>query len=721
LAATPNISLVAAAQSGCGDSGWMLNWIVCPVIDGFANFIDWVMGIIADSLKWEISSKLIDVWSNFLPIANVAFAVVFMIVIYSTATGTGLNNYSVKKILPRLVVAAVAINVSYYICAALADLSNIVGANIGYLFPGNEDYTFTDVMTSVFSSLGSTIALVLLFVFGGGAVALAALTILLALTARYAVLILLVAISPLAMVCAMLPQTEKWFQKWLKTFVQLLVAYPIFMLAWQGIRWIQYSGALYSTGDVKEDIVGWIITLLLPIAPLFAIIPAMKFGGGLMSKMTGGIEKGISGSPLGKRLKEGDEVRPKRLMNWDQNRTNAIPENFVAGDSRLNQVDAADLNNHASEDGFLRHQLGLDSDQEINHNDAAIMGGYETQIDAKDTANGNTALRDELNRIRNQEQADAQAAANEHNTNANKYNDTINNEHGGNIDNYNAVLTKKRNRGRARQRLGYKLLGNDWDEKKQQVEAGFKRNYAKYSSEELEKSRQDPTRAARLASRMGGQDRYLEQLGVARAQLEDESKKAVEGIKMVIQNDLDLKVAQNPQMDKVGYLVGRFQQTNDTKERAGILEALRTQGGPGAVAIGQMMENVHNGTDKAQMAELDGRVAQMTDVEARNPLAIEAAKRGLKESDIINGSPNISLKDRMSILNGIKVGTLATMQTKYVQAIKDKFDTTSPGYNAAEATQFEEFFNRYQKEIDHNQGAKSNMKGDQMEVWGVTT
>jgi hypothetical protein len=308
LAAMPNLSLVAAAQGNCGDAGWSLGWLGCSILEGFSSFIDLLMGWVADSLEWDITPKLIEVWSNFLPIANVAFAVVFMIVIYSTATGQGLNNYSVKKILPRLVVCAVAINVSYYLCAALADLSNILGANLEHLFPGGEDYNGGDMIANAFASLGSTVALVILFICSSGAIALAILTILLALTARYAVLFLLVAISPLAMVCALLPQTEKWFKKWLTTFVQLLVVYPIFMLAWHGIRWIQFEHILYDANDLEATVAGFLVSLFLPIAPLFVILPAMKFGGGLMSKMTGGIQQGIQKSPLGNVAKKWDET-----------------------------------------------------------------------------------------------------------------------------------------------------------------------------------------------------------------------------------------------------------------------------------------------------------------------------------------------------------------------------------------------------------------------------
>ncbi|MCZ6324111.1 hypothetical protein O5165_25825, partial [Escherichia coli] len=42
----------------------------------------------------------------------------------------GLNNYSIKKMLPRLIVAAILVNLSYYICAIAVDISNILGHSL---------------------------------------------------------------------------------------------------------------------------------------------------------------------------------------------------------------------------------------------------------------------------------------------------------------------------------------------------------------------------------------------------------------------------------------------------------------------------------------------------------------------------------------------------------------------------------------------------------------
>lgn len=267
--------------------------------------------------------NLIDMWTNFLPIANLAFAIVFAIVIYSTATGQGLTNYSVKKILPRLIICAIGVNVSFYICALLADVVNIVAV-------GLPDFIFTDVwrdhvdgMTTVEAAetaLGGFVGVILLFLMGMVAVVALIVTVL-ALAARQILLSMLVIISPLAVVCAVLPSTQKWFEKWAKTYVQLLVVYPMFMLVYAGVRWFQLVGAenLWTTNGAADSatkaIILFLVNVIAPIIPAVAIYPLLKASGGVMGKLTGAIDKSPLGTQgaLGKAAGGVDSLRRKEI------------------------------------------------------------------------------------------------------------------------------------------------------------------------------------------------------------------------------------------------------------------------------------------------------------------------------------------------------------------------------------------------------------------------
>ena len=51
----------------------------------------------------------------------------FLAIIISQLTGFGISNYGIKKMLPRLIIAAILVNLSIYICQIAVDLSNILG------------------------------------------------------------------------------------------------------------------------------------------------------------------------------------------------------------------------------------------------------------------------------------------------------------------------------------------------------------------------------------------------------------------------------------------------------------------------------------------------------------------------------------------------------------------------------------------------------------------
>lgn len=88
----------------------------------------------------EISTSA---WANILVVANVLLAMAFLVVIYGFATDSGSVRigYLAKKILPRLIIGAIAINVSFYAILAIVDLSSIIGSGLNRLIIGRGDST----------------------------------------------------------------------------------------------------------------------------------------------------------------------------------------------------------------------------------------------------------------------------------------------------------------------------------------------------------------------------------------------------------------------------------------------------------------------------------------------------------------------------------------------------------------------------------------------------
>ena len=308
------------------------SWVVCPGVSLLSKAINGITGWLSGGLKWDMlinstsveggtgsaSDVIRNAWGGFLTIANIAFAIVFLIVIYSTATSTGLSNYSIKKIMPRLVIVAIGVNISYYICAGMADLSNMAGQGlyslIVSLMGGGEAgdfFSFSSVIDFSLAIAGG-IVLIIVALFMWSAVLIGLVTIFLCVGLRSVVLTMLVIISPLAFVAALLPNTEKWWKKWRDTYMQMLVVYPAFMVAWAMCQLVANISAQTESGAF-----GFIVSSACMIAPLFIIIPLFKSTSGLMGKITGLTQRGVNklGAPLKKINQEQRALAGQRALS----------------------------------------------------------------------------------------------------------------------------------------------------------------------------------------------------------------------------------------------------------------------------------------------------------------------------------------------------------------------------------------------------------------------
>ena len=236
-----------------------IGWLICPTTGLLAKGIDALYGLIqglldVKPLEMKGDSPIYQVWSYMRNIANICFIIFLLVIIYSQITGYGINNYGVKKSLPRLIVTAMVVNFSFLFCAIAVDISNILGNGIKDLLAGIAESAISSgtvdgsKTATGFYSLFNTVAagglgLALSFTFPGGPLGLLLALIpliiggiisvivgLLVLGLRQALVIFLVSISPIAFVLYILPNTEKHFQKWKKTFSQMLFFYPMFSM-----------------------------------------------------------------------------------------------------------------------------------------------------------------------------------------------------------------------------------------------------------------------------------------------------------------------------------------------------------------------------------------------------------------------------------------------------------------------------------------------------------
>lgn len=234
-------------KNSCGIDGG-LGWLICPVMTFVANINDAAYGAISGFLDIKPAilgdnsntSGAKQGWDFFRNIANAIFAVIFLWIIFSQISNVGVSNYGIKKILPRLIIGALLVNLSYYLCQIFVDLSNILGHTLKDALESGAREIGT---TSEAAGWGSAIAATIVGVGGVAAFAalaigiptlaagfLAIMTVFIILVVRQAGIILLISMSPMAFAAWLLPNTEDLFKKWLKMFRGLLLVFPIISL-----------------------------------------------------------------------------------------------------------------------------------------------------------------------------------------------------------------------------------------------------------------------------------------------------------------------------------------------------------------------------------------------------------------------------------------------------------------------------------------------------------
>lgn len=305
----------------------VMGWIICPAVEILGGVTDLMMGLIDGQMQFtaylssDTGDAIRSAWSAVLNVANIAFAIAFLIVIYSTATSTGISNYGVKKILPRLLIAAILVNISYYVCAAMIDLSNILGSSIKSFIdvnmtnkvssgPITDNLSLGSFVGGIMSGAITIVAGVVLLILFWSAALISIITMFVALALRTFGLVAAIVISPLAFVAYLLPNTEKWFKRWLNEFLRLLFVYPMVAAVWGLSQFLVTiiaagsSGSGGGGGEVLGD-VPLLTALGLPLVrmlPALSLIPLFKASGGMMGKLTGLAQQGTNklGAPLKK-------------------------------------------------------------------------------------------------------------------------------------------------------------------------------------------------------------------------------------------------------------------------------------------------------------------------------------------------------------------------------------------------------------------------------------
>ena len=271
------------------------------------------------------------IWQYTLGFANIFLIIVLIVIVFSQLTGYGIDNYGIKRMLPRLIIAAIIINLSYIICQIAVDLSNLIGNGIVNIAKDVEvsvldslkangaisatditEFGFSALFTAIFgiATAGSVAMPIIIegimlgaafwwipLVFVALTGLIAVMIFFLMLAARKLLAVVLVAIAPLALICYILPNTKSLFDKWMSAFKAILIVYPVcgFLYAISKLMKV----IAFSAGGIHIGML--IIALLSSFVPLLAAPLLLRksldsFGqlGGFISRvgdrMKGGVQ-----------------------------------------------------------------------------------------------------------------------------------------------------------------------------------------------------------------------------------------------------------------------------------------------------------------------------------------------------------------------------------------------------------------------------------------------
>jgi len=344
----------------CSANSGALGWILCPVLTLVANAGEFLWSKIEEQLSIDAESLLGNdsgtqvAWETFRNIADIILVILFLVIIISQLTGIGISNYGIKKALPKVIVAAILINLSLIICQLAVDLSNILGASLGDLLANIVPYAGPGGMSPgpgmVFAWIGGTLAAggVLYFfspqTFGailGGIVLLvitaflAVLVLFVALAIRQMGIVILVVLAPLAFACMVLPNTNKLFEKWLDLFKALLIVYPVCAILVGGAT---MASTILLNVSGNNEIMN-LLAVIIPSISFFFVPTLVKTSINGIGQI--GAKLGTMGSRIGNRVGGSAQNRVKNAETWKnmQNKSDARRPAFTRA-GRQRRVDA---------------------------------------------------------------------------------------------------------------------------------------------------------------------------------------------------------------------------------------------------------------------------------------------------------------------------------------------------------------------------------------------
>lgn len=298
-------------------------WILGKVLLGLIYLVIWV----AEYNDFINAPAISNGWVILRDVCNMFFILILLVIAFATTLNQ--ENYGMKKLLPKFILAAILINFSKLICGIIIDFAQVVMLTFVNGFRDIGGGNFADMLgiTKLFSiNLGecpaevSFISVLGTYILGLIYIIIATVVIaiiLMMLVMRMVMIWIYVVLSPMAWLTSVLPATESVSKQWWKQFTEAVVSGPILAF----FIWLSFASAQVGTNGESllntppptagNNEAGQIEQNNAPCAGAsqagtadsmlkFVISIGLLIGGLIITKEVGGKVGGIAGSGLDK-------------------------------------------------------------------------------------------------------------------------------------------------------------------------------------------------------------------------------------------------------------------------------------------------------------------------------------------------------------------------------------------------------------------------------------
>ncbi|MBX4199816.1 hypothetical protein KW789_02905, partial [Candidatus Saccharibacteria bacterium] len=290
-------------------SGFSLAWVMCPILAAATDFSNKLTSKFEGQLSFSVSqdirsdnggqTKVRTTWLLVKNLATAFLVIIMLVMVISQAIGSGpFDAYTMRKILPRLVVAVIVMQLSWPLFAWVVDVFDHAGKGLGELmyapFGGPDQLKLGGLLAnakiSTLEAAGINYALLIPLIGLGMAslpmllaaavtASMAILVALITLIFRKILIIMALILAPLALLAWILPGTQKYWKLWQDNFIKLLAMYPLVVAIIAAGRIFAYVVGTQGNGLFLN----FLLVLVGFFGPLFILPRTFKWGGGIMS------------------------------------------------------------------------------------------------------------------------------------------------------------------------------------------------------------------------------------------------------------------------------------------------------------------------------------------------------------------------------------------------------------------------------------------------------